>query len=188
MCDSSACGTGLMQSAGDNQNGCFPDVDDATLDSVIILDPVLGTPVVWSDSMQATDWDISNSDATGTKLKRFIGKGSVGEPTIQEVEVAAGISVAISKTYALNIALPITSKEMRDYWRKLECGTYKPKFYYTSASKHVFGGANAIQSSKITAKLLLPEDDIQKVILDIEWRAKTSPDREDSPLPTAAQL
>ncbi|MGH1338308.1 MAG: hypothetical protein ACRBFS_19445 [Aureispira sp.] len=187
-CSNNNCGTGLLQGAGANQDGCFPKADDSTVDTIILLDPVLGTPVNWSASMTLTDWDINNADATGVQLKRFIGKGSVTDEEGDTFELAAGVESSTDSIYTLPFTMPITSKEMRDYWRAVKCGSFRPKFYYTTPSSHVFGGANAINPKKIVVQFPHEEDSFQKILVTFTWEAKTAPDREDSPLPTAAQM
>lgn len=183
-CAAQTCSSPL--GAASNQDQFCPiDVSQSEIDSLIIVHPTLGTLVTnWGAGLVLGDFDIDNTDATDVKQKRFFGVGSLGEPEISEVTLNNFQPYPISKTYPLTFEITQVSLATRDYFRKIECNKIKPLIYYTDVDGFIHGGATGIQPTRFDVSMPMDsgQEGIQKILLSIQWKAKTSPDRYVSPL------
>ena len=91
----------------------------------------------------------------------------------------------LKRTFTLNFSIFDIDSVTYDYFRKLQCSTVKPLFYFTTVAQKIKGGEFAITPTSFDVQTPLErgEESVERIDLVITWKAKTSPDSYDSPLP-----
>ena len=183
-CTAQTCAAALG-AAGNQDQFCPENINQSEIDSIILVHPTLGTLVTnWGAGLVLLDFDIDNTDATDVKQKRFFGIGSTTAPERSEVTTNNFQTYSISKTYTLDFEMHDIDLATRDYFRKLECEKVRPLIYYTDVAGFIFGGALGIQPLRFDVSM--PQDSgqegLQKIVIQAQWKARTSPDRFNSPL------
>ena len=183
-CDALDCDSPLG-AAGVQDKYCPKNVKQSQLDSVILVHPTLGTLVTnWGPSLAPTDFDIDNADATDVKQKQFFGVGSIAESEDSEVEINSFQLVNLGSTTTATFTIHNIDSETYDYWRKVKCGTVKPRGYFTTVADEIIGSATAINFSSIKPNIIFDEgkDAVKKIVVVFTWESKTMPDIHDYPL------
>ena len=165
----------------------------AQVQSLILIHPTLGTPISnWTPgvTLQVSDFSIDNTDSTDTEQKQFFVKGGVSEPEESTTELNSFREYTLKKIYTLSFEFYNDGEgetDTYDYWRRVECGTVIPNFYYTTEGGQIFGRDGGIVPSKFSVSKVLEEgeDSVEKWVGTIQWNARVSPDRKVNPLPTA---
>lgn len=184
-CDLILCPDGSLGAAAAQTENCN-DVTLSEVNSIILIHPTLGTAITnWGPALATTDFDIDNTDATDAKQKRFFVSGSMAEPEETTVTVNSFQDVVINRKYTLAVSLYNIPSETYDFIRKVQCGSVKPLFYFTTMGGKIFGKSTGIIPSKVSCSLVLGQgtDAIETVNMVFEWYAITAPDRYDNPLP-----
>ena len=183
-CDVVTCPDGELGAMGAQGKFCN-EVNLSQLESLILQHPVDGTPIDnWGASMTALDFQIDNADATDVKQKQIFGVGSVPEPTIDEIETNGFQMTKIKGVYAISFRLYTFDAVTYDYLRKLQCGTVKPKIYYTTEGGYIYGKNGGIDTTKFQVELIQEEGSsaVEYFQFNIEFNSKTAPDRYLNPL------
>ncbi len=183
-CDAQTCAAALGAASTQVQD-CPANINQSEVDSVILVHPTLGTLVTnWGASLVALDFDIDNTDATDAAQKRFFGVGSVPANDVQEVTLNNFQSFGLDKTFTLTMDIFDITPATYDYFRKIQCGKVKPLLYYTTVADKIYGSSVGISPIKfnVTTPLDSGEGSLEKITIEVSWKAKTSPDR--YPMPT----
>lgn len=183
-CDAQTCAAALGAASAQVQD-CPANVFQSEVDSIIMIHPTLGTPIAnWGPTLAAIDFTIDNTDATDVDQKRFFGVGSVPANEIQEVTLNNFQLYAIDKMFTLTMDIFDITANTYDYFRKIQCGKVKPLFWYTTVGGKIYGSATGISPIKfnVTTPLDSGESSLEKITIEVSWKAKTSPDR--YPMPT----
>lgn len=177
---------GVYAAATAQDPNCPNDVYRSEVNSIILIHPVLGTPIAnWGASMTALDFDIDNADATSVKQKQFFGVGNVAEPEEVTTTLNDFSEVVLARKNTLSFEIYDVSQETRDFFRQLQCGKLpRPKLYYTTVADKIYGAEMAIPliSFKATELSEQGEDAITKWQITAIWDSKVAPDRYDYPL------
>lgn len=184
-CDLIICPDGALGAMDAATRDCN-DVTQSQIDSLILWHPTLGTPPTnWGSGILATDFNIDNTDATDVAQKRLFVSG--GMPESEEITVVTNSfqEVTIKRTFTITATLYTFGGDTYDYLRKLQCNKVKPKFDFTTDGGKLFGKDGGIEPSKFALDFVLEEgeESVEKWIITIQYKAKTAPDRLDSPLP-----
>jgi len=183
-CDAQTCAAALGAASAQVQD-CPANINQSEVDSIIMIHPTLGTPISnWGGSLVALDFDIDNTDATDVSQKRFFGVGSVPANEVQEVTLNNFQNFSIDKTFTLTMDIFDITPATYDYFRKIQCGKVKPLFWYTTVADKIYGSTTGINPIKfmVTTPLESGEGSLEKITIEVSWKAKTSPDR--YPMPT----
>lgn len=183
-CDNLTCPSGAL-GAMDAQTEDCNDVDLSEVNSIIFWHPTLGTaPTNWGPALAAIDFNIDNTDATDVAQKQIFVKGGMPEPDETTITLNSFQEVTLNKTFSLNAELYSDGSDTYDYLRKLECNKVKPKFLFTTMGDKIFGKDGGITPSKWSLSKVLEEgeESVEKWVINLQWKAKTSPDRYDNPL------
>lgn len=183
-CDAQTCAAALGAASAQVQD-CPANINQSEVDSIILVHPTLGTLVTnWGPSLVALDFDIDNTDATDVSQKRFYGVGSVPANEVQDVTLNNFQQYSLDKTFTLTMDIFDITPTTYDYFRKIQCGKVKPLIYYTTVADKIFGSSVGISPIKfmVTTPLESGEGSLEKITIEVSWKAKTSPDR--YPMPT----
>jgi len=184
-CDTLACPDGALGAMSVQTEDCN-DVNLSEVNSIIWIHPTLGSGIDnWGSVLTAGDFNIDNSDATDLAQKQIFVTGGVAEPEETEVTLNGFQTVTLNKTFTLSAEFYSDGSEITyDYLRKLECNKVKPKFWFTTMGGKIFGKDGGIIPSKFSLSKVLEqgEESVEKWVMNIQWKALTSPDRYDYPL------
>lgn len=180
------CPDGVVGAVGVMSKDCDPELNQSEINSLILVHPTLGTLVTnWGPSLDVLDFDIDNSDANDVKQKRIFGQGDM--PASESLTVTTNdFNVnTLKRTFTINFSVFDIDSVTYDYFRKLQCSTVKPLFYFTTVAQKIKGGEFAITPTSFDVQTPLErgEESVERIDLVITWKAKTSPDSYDSPLP-----
>lgn len=187
-CDNLVCPDGALGAAGNFDLGCLS-ADLSQLGSIIMWHPTLGTaPTNWGPSMLITDFDIDNTDATDVKQKRFPIVGELPKPEYQKITTVSFNSITVLKTRSVNFRIYHVDPATYDYLRKVECGKVRPKFILETEGGQLLGKDGGIDFSDIELDAVWNEGETEVEYWEavIQFKAKVSPDRYPSPLPSLA--
>lgn len=182
-CDAQICAAALGEATTQVQD-CPANINQSEVDSVILVHPTLGTLITnFGPTLAAIDFDISNEDPTDVSQKRFFGIGSVPANEVQEVLLNNFQNYQLDKTFTLTMDIFDISPDTYDYFRRIQCGKVKPLIYYTTVADKIYGSAVGISPIKfaVTTPLDSGEGSLEKITIEVSWKAKTSPDRYDMP-------
>jgi len=183
-CDLVTCPGGPLGAMNAQTESCN-DVALSEVNSIIFWHPTSGNaPTNWGPAIAAIDFSIDNTDATDADQKQIFVTGGVPEPEETEITVNGFQTVILNKTFTLNFELYTDGSDTYDYMRKLQCGTVKPQFLFTTMGGKIFGADGGITPSKFTVNKVLEqgEESVEKWVGEIQWKALTAPDRYDNPL------
>jgi len=184
-CDAVTCPDGALGVMDVSTEFCN-DVVQSEITSIIFWHPVDGVaPTNWGNSMLVTDFDILNTDATDVKQKQLFLKGGMPEPDETTIITNSFQEVVLSRTQTVTLSLYSFGDDTYDYLRKLQCGTVKPKFIFSTAGGKLYGKDGGIQATKFSLALVLDEgeESVEKWTITIAWKTLVSPDRVPNPLP-----
>lgn len=174
-----------LGAAGTQDRYCPKNVKRSQLDSVILIHPTLGTPILnWGAALVALDFDIDNTDATDTKQKQFFGKGSIAESEDSEVELNSFQLVNLGSTTSATLSIYDIDADTYTYWSKVKCGIVKPRGYFTTVDDEIIGSAVGINFSSIKPNVIFDEgkDAVKRIDVVFTWESKTFPDVYPYPL------
>lgn len=187
-CASVECPGGVLGAAADISTECL-DVVLSQIGGIIMWnpDPTLGVaPTNWGTSMAVTDFDIDNTDATGTKQKRFPLIGNLGKPEYQKIPTIQFKTVTTLKTRSFNFKIYHVNGVNYDFLRKVECGKIRPKFIMETEGGYLLGKDGGIELADIELDAIFDEGETAIEYFEgvITFKAQVSPDRVPNPLPS----
>jgi len=184
-CDDVLCPDGTLGALSPQTENCN-DVNLSEVNSIILKHPTLGDNITnWGPALAAGDFNIDNADATDVAQKQIFVTGGVAEPEETEVTLNGFQTVTLNKTFTLSAEFYSDGSQLTyDYLRKLECNKVKPDFWFTTMGGKIFGKDGGITPSKFSLSKVLEqgEESVEKWVMNIQWKALTSPDRYDNPL------
>lgn len=184
-CDTIQCPDGPLGALSVQTENCN-DVNLSEVNSIIWIHPTLGLGIDnWGSVLTPADFNIDNSDTTDAAQKQIFVTGGVAEPEETEVTLNGFQTVTLNKTFTLSAEFYSDgSEETYNYLRKLECNKVKPNFWFTTMGGKIFGRDGGITPSKFSLSKVLEqgEESVEKWVINIQWKALTSPDRYDYPL------
>jgi len=184
-CDDVLCPDGTLGALSTQTENCN-DVNLSEVNSIILKHPTLGDNITnWGPALAAGDFNIDNADATDVAQKQIFVTGGVAEPEETEVTLNGFQTVTLNKTFTLSAEFYSDGSQLTyDYLRKLECNKVKPDFWFTTMGGKIFGKDGGITPSKFSLSKVLEqgEESVEKWVMNIQWKALTSPDRYDNPL------
>lgn len=178
------CPDGALGAAGASNKFC-DEPEQSEINSLVMWHPTLGiAPTNWGASMVPVDFDIDNLDPTDVKQKRFFGRGNLAPSEIVEVTTNDFNQAQLRRTFTLSFVIFNVNQATRDYFRKIQCGKVKPYFDYTTVEQNIFGADGGIKPTKYNIDMPLEEgeESIEQITVEIQWKAKVSPDKFISPL------
>ena len=185
-CDLITCPGGSLGAASAMDINCDPNLNQSEINSLIMTHPTLGDLVTnWGPGLVVGDFDIDNTDATNVKQKRFFGIGDLAASEALTVTTNNFNSNVLMRTFTLNFSIFDLSPATYDYFRKLQCSTVKPLLWFTTVAQKIKGKDGGISLTSITVDTPLErgEESVERIDIVMTWKAKTSPDSYDSPLP-----
>ena len=178
------CPDGSLGAAGVSNKFC-DEPEQSEVNSLVMWHPTLGTaPLNWGPSMVLADFTIDNSNADDTAQKRFFGRGNLAASESLEVTTNDFNQAQLRRTFTLNFVIFNVNQATRDYFRKIQCGKVKPYFDYTTVEQNIFGADGGIKPTRYNIDMPLEEgeESIEQITVEIQWKARVSPDKFPSPL------
>lgn len=137
------------------------------------------------DWESAANWTsvLSNTDAGKIRFLNVVG--DIPEPEQEIVVMSGGREKSGLKTFLLNYDIDEFNDDNYTAHRMLECG-FTGFFWYGTKGGKLFGGPKGIKATVV--KSFVPhergDNTYQKIIGQIKWRSKCSPEMITSPIAT----
>lgn len=164
---------------------CLQNVSQSEIDLIIVWNPELGSaPSNWGDSMQVSDFNIDNSDATDVAQKLFRGVGDKPNNEQTSAPVNNFNEVILNTTQSINFEISDVGDLTYDYWRRVQCGKIKPIFLFKTVGGYLYGGANGIAPIKYEVNFpkASGRESLEKISMVITFESIVDPDRVPSPI------
>lgn len=165
---------------------CPPQPNRSEINYLYLMHPTLGVgPVDWTVAGVGGWADaIDNADAGDTKVKEIPVIGTKPEETRTEIVMTNLTKLDGVGTYQVELRVKSLPLQTYNFLRGFQCGTIKPKIWYTDLGGFMYGKNEGIQTSKFTVRFPheAGEDAYTEAIIRAEWLAQTDPDRIDNPL------
>jgi hypothetical protein len=135
--------------------------------------------------MVVGDFQIDNTNADDTKLKRFPIVGSSAKPEYQKQTTFSFKSVVTLKKRTFEFKIYHVDSITYDYLRRLECGKVRPNVLFETEGGFIIGGDGGMQYDEFELDPVWDEgeDAIEYWICTITVNSKNAPDRVPNPLP-----
>ena len=178
-----------LGAAGTQVQDCPANITQAEVNSIIAQHPTLGTaitnwPATGQTGLVAGDIVIDNTDATSVALKQFFGVGSIAAPEESLITLNDGQETVLSRKYSLVFTMWDINSATYDWLRKVQCGSIKPKLYYTDRANYGYGVDGGLTTTKwaVSFPKDTGDDAVNRAEITITWNAKNDPDRVVWPL------
>lgn len=178
FCTCVTCDTEFDYPVFDSDQNCTGDVSMSQVCGILLKPEGATAPTDWTSK---TDWEavVDNSDTSNSFVKYLSGVGAVPLPEKTTITVAKGYEITTIREYTLQLEVFNLSSTQYESLRKYQCNPTSYTFWIENIGEHIFGGSTGIApiSTDVDFPLLGGENDTEKAILTIKWRAKCDPER-----------
>lgn len=178
FCSCVTCDTEFYFGAFDADQDC-PGSPSLSQVCAILIKPEGATgPIDWTVK---TDWEsaVDNTDTANNFVKYLSGVGSIDTPDKTTLTVAKGQVVTTIRLYTLQMEVFNLSNTQYETLRKIQCNPTNYTFWVENIGGHIFGGSLGISPTLTDVDFPLGsgDEDIERAVLTIQWRAKCDPER-----------
>lgn len=154
---------------------------DSQVSDLVLVPFCADDPFSWADPDTPAYLanSIDNTNTTGTKAKRLVGRGGVAIPEKNVESLPRNRKVIHRKVYTLTLEVLNMSDDQYAFLRQLQCGWLGFTFYYLNLGGFMFGEQGGIKPLFMDVDFPLGSgnSDKQRAVLTIEWEADGDPNR-----------
>ena len=183
----SACGGTLNYGALPTDPDCVAVPPLSEISDIYIQPTGATAPFDWSTptAPTAVSGAIDNTDTANAKTKHLVVIGNQGDPEETLYNGPKGSEVVSKRRYTINARAPITSQNIYDFLKQIQCNNLNFVFWFGTRGDYLFGGAAGISPAASNARFPKVEgnDGVEEGVLVLSYDSDNGdPPRTPNPL------
>lgn len=183
----SACGATLNYGALPSDPNCVSVPPLSEISDIYIQPTGATAPFNWTTptAPTAVSGAIDNTQTDNSKTKHLVVIGSQGDPEETIYNGPKGTRVVSKRRYTDELRVPITSQQLYDFLRQIQCNTLNFVFWFGTRGGFLFGGSNGISPAFSTARFpkVEGEEGVEEGVMLLEYETDNGdPPRTPNPL------